>query len=59
MTKINMTVKISLSGYKQLSTSAYIWGLERGPQICDASLLSPPWAGVEVPVHCLVAVAVA
>lgn len=48
MTKINMKVKISLSAYNKLSTPAFIWILEREAQICDASLLSLHWAGVEV-----------
>ena len=49
MTKINMKVKVSLSGYKKLSTPACIWVLERRAQICDAFLLSLHRAGVEVP----------
>jgi len=58
-TRINTKVKIFLSGYNKLSTTAFIWGLERWSQICDTLLLSLHWAGVEVPVYCLVAVAVA
>lgn len=59
MTKFNIKVKISLSAYKKLSTPDFIWILEREAQICDASFLSLHWAGVEVPVHYLLAVAVA
>lgn len=58
MTNISMKAKTSLSAYNNLSTPVYIWGLEREAPICNSSLMTLHWTGVEVPVYCLVVVAV-